>query len=235
MVSSRLVIGECCTPYHAVLNIRRCPGVPAVVPSNFPCSSSNLRKMGQKSFTEPWPIRASLESDFTAGQNGDIDDGGPVLVPLNPDSQEGLGGTSEGLFGPLACLLIGFLHSEVDIFRAFMNEMEADIVKVISCSNKMLEWRLGDALEAPVPPYEQLKLGTPRAVILSGMYAAEVLEVISCYKDSGLPATMWAGAVPGNWDRKVQTLISDMAKEEKLMKEREQEALEFRLQGMEPP
>jgi hypothetical protein len=28
---------------------------------------------------------------------------------------------------------------------------------------------------------------------------------------------MWAGAVPGNWDRKIQILISDMAKEEKLM------------------
>jgi hypothetical protein len=31
----------------------------------------------------------------------------------------------------------------------------------------------------------QPKLGTPRAVILSGMYTGELLEVISYYKDVG--------------------------------------------------
>ncbi len=48
------------------------------------------------------------------------------------DSEGGLGGTSENLFGPLAVALIGFQPQEVDTFRYFMNDMEADMVKVSS-------------------------------------------------------------------------------------------------------
>ena len=48
------------------------------------------------------------------------------------DSEGGLGGTSENLFGPLAVALIGFQPQEVDTFRYFMNDMEADMVKVNS-------------------------------------------------------------------------------------------------------
>lgn len=46
------------------------------------------------------------------------------------DSEGGLGGTSEKLFGPLAVAMIGFHPHEVDKFRYFMNDMEADMVKV---------------------------------------------------------------------------------------------------------
>ena len=46
------------------------------------------------------------------------------------DSEGGLGGTSETLFGPLAVAMVGFQPQEVDTFRYFMNDMEADMVKV---------------------------------------------------------------------------------------------------------
>lgn len=46
------------------------------------------------------------------------------------NSDGGLGGTSEHLFGPLAVAMIGYHPREVDTFRAFMNDMDADMVKV---------------------------------------------------------------------------------------------------------
>ena len=53
------------------------------------------------------------------------------LVRIDMDSEGGLGGTSEKLFGPLAVAMIGFEPQEVDTFRYFMNDMDADMVKVM--------------------------------------------------------------------------------------------------------
>jgi hypothetical protein len=54
------------------------------------------------------------------------------------DSEGGLGGTSEGTFGPLACALIGYYPVEMDRFRGVMNDMEADMVKVRDMTNQLL-------------------------------------------------------------------------------------------------
>ena len=82
----------------------------------------------------------------------------PEFVPIDVDSDGGLGGTSEQLFGPLVlpekfprlvqscsirvrislvlkCLalqavaLLGYSQGELDTFRAFMIDMDADMVK----------------------------------------------------------------------------------------------------------
>ena len=106
--------------------------------------------------------------DSLFGGEPSLHQDGPELVPLDVAEGGGLGGTSEGLFGPLvsesipvptffnfeatipailsfaahafipcytsvvqAVLLVGFAQYEVDGFRKFMNDMDADIVKVI--------------------------------------------------------------------------------------------------------
>lgn len=43
----------------------------------------------------------SLRAASGDGLGGDGEDLGPVLVPLDPDSEGGLGGTSDDVFGPL--------------------------------------------------------------------------------------------------------------------------------------
>lgn len=48
------------------------------------------------------------------------------------DSEGGLGGTSVEIFGPLAVMLVGYHPQEFERFRAFMIDMEADMVKVKS-------------------------------------------------------------------------------------------------------
>ena len=108
---------------------------------------------------------------------------GPQLVPINPDEDGGVGGTSDTLFGPLvrarlrltysdlllssfkagrpaqAVLLIGFLQHEVDSFRSMMLDMDADVVRMICCSRLMLRGSLQAALEVDaVPDYEQARI-----------------------------------------------------------------------------
>ena len=105
-------------------------------------------------------------------------------MPINPDEDGGVGGTSDTHFGPLvrsrsrqvdiliraavrvlrlagpaqAVLLIGFLQHEVDSFRGMMLDMDADIVRLIRCSRAMLRGSLQAALEVDaVPAYEQAR------------------------------------------------------------------------------
>jgi len=126
------------------------------------------------------------------------------------ESEGGLGGTSEGMFGPLACALVGYYPVEMDRFRAVMNDMEADMVKVICCGTEQLQGSLQQALEGPTPDVKEPKLGTRRAIFLSGMSGEEVSEVIGAYNDSGLPETVWAAAVPMNFTRRLEDLVEDI-------------------------
>jgi hypothetical protein len=100
---------------------------------------------------------------FQGKNNAEEEWEGPTFEAIDPESDGGLGGTSEELFGPLvssstysnnarnkyprmdlqaadwqghlhcalqAVLLVGYAQYEVDQFRAFMIDMDADIVKV---------------------------------------------------------------------------------------------------------
>jgi hypothetical protein len=60
---------------------------------------------------------------------------------------------------------------------------------------------------ADAPGPVQPPLGQRRAVIMSGMFTSEVLEVISGYKDAGLPPTVFAAAVPNNYARAVGEVV----------------------------
>lgn len=132
-------------------------------------------------------------------------------MPLDVDSANGLGGTSEDIFGELAVLLVGFAKSEVNIFRRVMDDMEATFVPVISVNAAMLDGTLEAAVSSSPPPYEQLPAGTRRAVLMSGMSTAEVMEVIGAYSETdSLPDTLFGAAVPKNYDRNLRTLLAEM-------------------------
>ncbi|KAK9902767.1 hypothetical protein WJX75_005500 [Coccomyxa subellipsoidea] len=95
----------------------------------------------------------------------------------------------------------------------------------------MLATTLQEALNSSAPAFEQLPISTKRAVFLSGMCGAEVQEVISAYNDSGLPPTVWAAAVPANYQRTVSTLLEDIYGDHNLMMQQEQELLRQRQQA----
>ncbi|KAK9813018.1 hypothetical protein WJX72_007622 [[Myrmecia] bisecta] len=158
--------------------------------------------------------------------SSDQEDEGPTFAQIDPDSEGGVGGTSEEVFGPAAVALIGFQQDEVDTFRQAMTDMEADFVKIVSCGRRQLEGSLQEALEGPAPLYEQPPLGVRRAVILSGMYSAEVLEVIGAYKDTGLTPPVWAAAVPANYTRRLADLVDDIYGDHQRMVLKEREDLQ---------
>eukprot|EP00195_Chlamydomonas_chlamydogama_P005824 CAMPEP_0202903320 /NCGR_PEP_ID=MMETSP1392-20130828/23881_1 /ASSEMBLY_ACC=CAM_ASM_000868 /TAXON_ID=225041 /ORGANISM="Chlamydomonas chlamydogama, Strain SAG 11-48b" /LENGTH=256 /DNA_ID=CAMNT_0049590443 /DNA_START=161 /DNA_END=933 /DNA_ORIENTATION=- len=143
---------------------------------------------------------------------------GNTMVRIDTESRTGVAG--DDVFGPLAVLMIGFLEEDVAAFRKLMVEMEADMVKLIPCTKAMLSGTLQQALEAEVPPYQQPPLGTRRALVLSGMYGSEVVEVVTAYKESGLPPAVFAAAVPRNYSRVVKELLSEVYADHMAMQQR---------------
>lgn len=73
----------------------------------------------------------------------------------------------------------------------------------------MLGGSLGEALEADAPPFSAPAAPgeQQRVVFLSGMYAAEVFEVIGAYRELGLPEAVFAAAVPKSWGRPLGELV----------------------------
>ncbi|KAL4420278.1 hypothetical protein ABPG77_005618 [Micractinium sp. CCAP 211/92] len=153
------------------------------------------------------------------------DEEGGKMVALDASSAGSLDGSSEEAFGPMAVLAVGFTQQEFERLRRVLHEdMDAGMVKVIPAPTAAMAGSLGAALEMePVPEFEQAPLGTRRVCFLSGMYAAEVMETIAAFREAGLPETVFAGAVPNNYDRSLQELVQEVFADHQAMKQRRQQ------------
>jgi hypothetical protein len=150
------------------------------------------------------------------------------MVPLDPSTAAGIAGSDE-LFGPTAMLLVGFSAQETAGVSFLLEGLGATAhVRLVAATAGTLAGTLRDALEgvapagtssdpSPVPP------STPRAVILSGFYAGEVVDVIGAWREEGgLPEPVWAAAVPNNYDRVVGELVEAVAADDREMQARRQ-------------
>lgn len=114
-----------------------------------------------------------------------------------------------------AVLLVGFQAEDFDSFQGLMLDMDADMVSLHCCDAAMLAGTLREALTASSPGWRPAPLGTRRAVILSGMYTAEVLDVVGAYRDASLPAAVFAATVPNNYEGVVSELVDEIFSDDK--------------------
>jgi len=134
---------------------------------------------------------------------------------------------ADALFGPTAMLLIGFSEAETAAVAFWLDSAlgAAEHVDLVTATAATLAGTLADALQGdsgaldpsqPHPP-------PPRTVILSGMYSAEVVEVIAAWRadlaETGtVPEPVWAAAVPNNWGRIVSDLVEAIAADDAAMR-----------------
>jgi hypothetical protein len=97
-----------------------------------------------------------------------------TFAPLDAQSEGGIGGVSDDVFGPLGALLVGFTAEDYSRFQTLMRDMEAEMVPIYCAGQEVLAGSLKDALEGGTPGYCEPPVGVRRAVFLSGMYTAEV-------------------------------------------------------------
>jgi Domain of unknown function (DUF3783) len=192
----------------------------------------------------------SLQPDFS------IDDGSSLeveessenentFVKLDPNSTGSVDGSAETTFGPLAMLAVGFLPEEFAALQQLLDDIGADEVNLIPCTEKIIKQNksLGEALSLdPPPPFENTNfsfsssntsgggnVGTntnQKVIFLSGMYASEVIEVVGAIREcDGVPDCAFAAAVPNSWGRKLKELVEDVFADHAAMAERRAQQL----------
>ncbi|KAK9798896.1 hypothetical protein WJX73_003434 [Symbiochloris irregularis] len=169
-----------------------------------------------------------LNAGISAAEHED-----PDFVEINSETV-GLDGQSEETFGPLAILLIGYIPREVDLVKEYLHEIEADMVKVIVCTDQLAEQRLCDVLESASQPHPKKQLSfqdvdsapqtARRMLIMSGMTSDEVLSIVYGYRQQELPETVMAAAVPASYERKVSALVDDVYGDHEYMMAKEKAA-----------
>ena len=62
-------------------------------------------------------------------------------------------------------------------------------------------------------------------MFFSGMVGGEIMQLVDLFNGLNIPPSIFACAVPNNWDGKVRELIDEIADDHKVMMEREKEKL----------
>lgn len=176
------------------------------------CPTGTARRLAANSF---------LNDAFKKAFKLDKGDQDATFAPLDVSSEGGIGGTSDDVFGPLAVLLVGFQETDFAAFQQLMNDMEADMVPLYCADGVAMRRSLQSALEEGKPGFQPAPLGTRRAVILSGMYTAEVVDIVSMYREEGLPPAVFAAAVPRNYGSQVAALVDEIYSDDAAAKKRD--------------
>ena len=151
----------------------------------------------------------------------------PLAAAVSNTSQEDQEEQQEETtFGPLSMLAVGFLAEEFQTIREILDEIGAEEVTLVPCTDSMLNKTLGEALSIdPVPPHEDPSVrrynANEKVLFLSGMYASEVVEVVGILKESEeVPECAFAAAVPRSWGRIVGELVEDVSADHQAMRQR---------------
>lgn len=149
------------------------------------------------------------------------------FAEIDADSQDAPGGVAEGRFGPDAILLVGFTPEETRKWRAELDAIEADFVRLVTCTKDMVDGPLGVALETEQEDAaaETSAFGVERMMFFSGMVGGEIMQLVDLFNGLGWPPSIFACAVPNNWDSSIRELIDEIADDHKIMMEREKEKL----------
>ena len=146
------------------------------------------------------------------------------FAEIDVESSDAPGGVAEGRFGPDAILLVGFSADETRLWRAELDAIEAGFVRLVTCDETLIDKTLGEALET-----EQLDAsvvasagGIPdRVMFFSGMVGGEIMQLVDLFNGLNIPPSIFACAVPNNWDGKVRDLVCEIADDHRIMMERE--------------
>lgn len=146
------------------------------------------------------------------------------FAEIDAESSDAPGGVAEGRFGPDAILLVGFSADETRLWRAELDAIEAGFVRLVTCDETLIDKTLGEALET-----EQLDAsvvasagGIPdRVMFFSGMVGGEIMQLVDLFNGLNIPPSIFACAVPNNWDGKVRDLVGEIADDHRIMMERE--------------
>ena len=136
---------------------------------------------------------------------------------MSQETFKKIGDSAEQMYGPRAILICGFTPFEQETVMSALDNIELADVPVIVATVADAETRLGEMLTRP----DQTGLGadsdTARAIVMSGITANELDNIISAYRSTGLPRPLWATLTPVSENWTLATLLEELKKERSAM------------------
>ncbi|XP_020588833.1 uncharacterized protein LOC110030454 isoform X1 [Phalaenopsis equestris] len=144
------------------------------------------------------PVRTRASSEGAPSEL--VED--PKFVPLNAD---------DPVFGPPALFLMGFDLAETSKMQKFLKELDGEFLKIILCTEDMLNQSIWDAIHTEHVDLKAVKVAksVPRICFLSGLSGEEMMMFIDAFPEIGLRPAVFAALVPNSTDK----LVKDVAEE----------------------
>lgn len=136
---------------------------------------------------------------------------------MSQETFKKIGDSAKQMYGSRAILICGFTPFEQETVMNALDSIELADVPVIVATVADAETRLGEMLSKP----DQTGLGadsdTARAIVMSGITANELDNIISVYRSTGLPRPLWATLTPVSENWTLATLLEELKKERNAM------------------
>lgn len=120
-------------------------------------------------------------------------------------------------YGPRATLLTGFATEEIEPLRDLLDQAGAGDVRMLLCTQGMLNCGLSDALRNPVSELPLPPDKLPRVMVLSGMGGEEIHFLLDNFIHTKLQRPIFATLTPGNTNFIVRDLLAELLREHRAM------------------
>ena len=121
--------------------------------------------------------------------------------------------SDERMYGPKGILVCGYPPPEHRFFAMFMDKAGFNDRPIIFPTNEDTGKALRDLLYLPTGSGMGMPGALPRAVIMSGFTQNEVHRIMYAYRESGLPAQLWATLTPVSENWLLADLLNELRKE----------------------
>jgi len=121
-----------------------------------------------------------------------------------------VGESTEPMYGPRAILVCGFTPLEQENVMKLIDNIQLTDVPVIFATAADTDKHLGELLTRPDQSERNSDYDNERAVIMSGITERELQQILSSYKESGLPRPLWASLTPFSENWTLSALLDEL-------------------------
>ncbi|KAH7690487.1 hypothetical protein IHE45_02G050900 [Dioscorea alata] len=159
------------------------------------CFSASSKKLSSRGFLHP------LRSSFEGIPSELVEDS--KFVPLSAD---------DPVYGPPALLLLGFEIDETKEIQKFLKDIDGEFMKIIHCTEEMLNQSVWDAVNTEQPSLEAVKIAKslPRICLLSGLSGEEMMMFIDAFPETGLKEAVFAAVVPNSANKLLSEVVEEI-------------------------
>lgn len=141
---------------------------------------------------------------------------------MNEPGFNKVGESEQWLYGPRKLLLCGFTIFEQVPFLAMLQKIEFPDLPVVFITDHQAEEKIKDLFKLSNTSGMGTNSTLERATIMAGITELELHLLIRGYRDTGLPAQLWAALTPTSENWTLNALLKELSAEREEFKKMKQ-------------